>query len=866
VTASTATVAPPAAEPAGRRPDAVPERARDVQLLGEFAGSGYRETPTLVRRGDGQLIKLTPLLYELVDAIDGRRGSEELAAELGRRVGKQATADDVRFLVEHKLRPLGVLRQPDGSEPEVQRSNPLLALRPRFVVSRPELTRRLTAPFVWLFSPIVAVPVVLAFAAITSWLLFDKGLSSALHQAFYEPGLILAIWALVIASAAFHEIGHAAACRSAGAKPGAIGAGLYLIWPAFYTDVTNAYRLSRRDRLRVDLGGLYFSAIFAVASAGLWALTGADALLLVIAIQLFQMVRQLVPFIRADGYHIVADLVGVPDLFAHLKPTLLGMLPTRWGRRQQKRLKPWARGVITGWVALTVPALLLMLGFIVLTFPRIAATAWDSLGLRWAETTTYWSAGDVAGVAMSGIAMGLIALPVLAITYFLTYLGRRLALRAWRDTAGRPGRRALVALGGAGLVALIAWAWWPGDKYRPIDPDEGGPAPTILLPAAPSDSVQTVQLSATVTPSPGPLATPEAVAIIRAILLSPHLLPDSALAPSVPGAPDVPGLPDAPEAPDPGPIEAPEDPNAPETIQGSETDGAAGSMEPTPPPTGTDPNEPAWPFPFDPPEPAGPGDNRAMAVNTTDGSTLWDFAFSLLLLEAGDPVHHANEAFALAHCTNCLTLAVAFQVILIVDYVEEIIPVNRALALNYACETCNTYAFAYQIIASISEAPSPEVQGELELAFQLLRALEAEAGSLTALEIYLVLEEVKQRTLNALEGVLAVETAESAPGVSEEASQLDDETGTSQTNEDSGTASQDSGAGLDGAEAEDGAAEVESETTPADEPDSDSATSEDAASGEATTTCVEAEETTAEECPDEDELTEGPDGSSTEAP
>ena len=44
--------------------------------------------------------------------------------------------------------------------------------------------------------------------------------------------------------------------------------GLYMVWPAFYTDVTDSYRLPRRDRLRVDLGGLYFNAIVAVVDAG----------------------------------------------------------------------------------------------------------------------------------------------------------------------------------------------------------------------------------------------------------------------------------------------------------------------------------------------------------------------------------------------------------------------------------------------------------------------------------------------------------------------------------------------------------------------------------------------------------------------
>ena len=101
-----------------------------------------------------------------------------------------------------------------------------------------------------------------------------------------------------------------------------MGAGLYLVWPAFYTDVTDSYRLGRGGRLRTDLGGLYFNALLSVAIFGVWWLTGWDALLLVIATQLIQMVRQLPPLLRFDGYHLLADITGVPDLFHQIKPTL----------------------------------------------------------------------------------------------------------------------------------------------------------------------------------------------------------------------------------------------------------------------------------------------------------------------------------------------------------------------------------------------------------------------------------------------------------------------------------------------------------------------------------------------------------------
>ena len=133
-----------------------------------------------------------------------------------------------------------------------------------------------------------------AFALTIWWVAFEKGLASAAHEALYRPALLLLVLGLTLLSAAFHELGHAAACRYGGARPGAMGVGLYLVWPAFYTDVTDSYRLGRGGRLRVDLGGLYFNAIFAVAMLGVWCVRRSDALLLVSRAQLLQMVRQLV--------------------------------------------------------------------------------------------------------------------------------------------------------------------------------------------------------------------------------------------------------------------------------------------------------------------------------------------------------------------------------------------------------------------------------------------------------------------------------------------------------------------------------------------------------------------------------------------
>ena len=58
-------------------------------------GSGYRVPPSLVRRSDGQTLQLTPLLYAILDAVDGERTPAEIAERATRQVGRLVQAEDV---------------------------------------------------------------------------------------------------------------------------------------------------------------------------------------------------------------------------------------------------------------------------------------------------------------------------------------------------------------------------------------------------------------------------------------------------------------------------------------------------------------------------------------------------------------------------------------------------------------------------------------------------------------------------------------------------------------------------------------------------------------------------------------------------
>src|SRR3954451_15828698 len=360
--APTTTAAPPALA-----------RAEGLELLGEVSGSGYKDGAALVRRADGQMVQLGPLLYALLEEVDGERDQDALADALTQRLGRPLEPGPGALLAA-KLADQGLLPGSEHNAPP--RMNPLLALRWKVLITDPKLTDRLTRPFTHLFRPWLLVPLLAGFAVVCWFVLIHKGVASATAPAFGNPELLLLVLGLAVASAALHEVGHAAACRFGGGRTGGMGAGIYMVWPAFYTDVTDAYRPPRRARLRTDLAGIYFNAVIAVVTLAAWAIVRADALLLLIALQLLEMVKNLSPIIRSDGYHTLADATGVPTLYAHIGPTLRRLLP--WKRREPSALKGWARVLVTAWVLIIVPILLAMAFSAILLFPKLAASAWES--------------------------------------------------------------------------------------------------------------------------------------------------------------------------------------------------------------------------------------------------------------------------------------------------------------------------------------------------------------------------------------------------------------------------------------------------------------------------------------------------------
>ena len=455
-------------------PTEKPHLARGIDLIGRYEGSGFKEAPYIARRADGQVIQLAPLLYLIAELADGERTNEEIAAAVSEAIKRGVSADNVRQLVDERLRPLGVIAPVDGAEPELQKADPLLALKLRAALVPEGVVNGITKLFKPLFFPAVIVLVLAGLVAMDVWLFLFHGVAQSLREVLYSPALLMMMLGLVIISAAFHECGHATACAYGGARPGVMGAGLYIVWPAFYTDVTDAYRLGKGGRLRTDLGGVYFNVVFMLAVVGVYGATGYEPLLLIIPFMHFEILHQFLPFIRLDGYYIVSDLTGVPDMFARIRPTLASLLPWKETSDRVTELKSWVRGVVTAYVFIVVPLLLFMFGMMVINAPRIISTAFDSFLSQYHKVQHAFDGGSAVTGGIGIVQMAILLLPALALVATFWMLFRRIVGGVWTRTEEQPVARGAFLVLTAGVLAFLGYLWWPNGEYRPIQPGEKG--------------------------------------------------------------------------------------------------------------------------------------------------------------------------------------------------------------------------------------------------------------------------------------------------------------------------------------------------------------------------------------------------------
>jgi len=162
-------------------------------------------------------------------------------------------------------------------------------------------------------------------------------------------------WVVLVAgvylSLLIHELGHCSACERFGAEHGEIGAGIYFIYPVFYADVAQCWSLPRMRRAAVDAAGVYFQLLLSALGCLAWILTGHRLVKIFVYSSAVTVLFNMNPFLRFDGYWLLADLSGIPGL-RRAANEVIGYLLTRLKSGSPTETPEVLRR--PGWVSITL--------------------------------------------------------------------------------------------------------------------------------------------------------------------------------------------------------------------------------------------------------------------------------------------------------------------------------------------------------------------------------------------------------------------------------------------------------------------------------------------------------------------------------
>ncbi|MFK7959450.1 MAG: hypothetical protein AB8G96_02915 [Phycisphaerales bacterium] len=317
---------------------------------------GVREDLTVVRhvfRGEVAYVITDPVTFR-----SHRLGADEYRAftavrtgltlsEIHRELiaGDVAPADDpdtfYRFILT--LHASGFLSlpisDPDGLHERFQRRRAagrrsLLAapLYLKIPLVQPDAMLRRTLPLVgWLFSRpfVVFWALLLATSLVMLALRFDEAVTSA--AGLFRIDSILATWFVLIGLKVVHEFGHAWACRRFGGVVPEMGVVMILMTPCAYVDASASWGFEdARRRMIVNLGGMYFESFIAIPAFLAWGLLEPGSvrdlmMLIAITASVTTIGFNINPLMRFDGYFVLSDLIGVPNLQGRATGEITGL-------------------------------------------------------------------------------------------------------------------------------------------------------------------------------------------------------------------------------------------------------------------------------------------------------------------------------------------------------------------------------------------------------------------------------------------------------------------------------------------------------------------------------------------------------------
>lgn len=363
-------------------------------------------------------IQISAMAYDILKRVRAGHSFATIAQTMSGTEDTNITEDAVQLAYQHILEKIQTIDNRTESKPK------------NFWIRIPFLPARwvttISSHLTFLFHPVV----ILVF--LSSFLLL---LLIALHHGLLNVSMsltvesFLLVYSLYLFSLLAHEFGHASACACGGVEPSEIGFTVYLVFPAFYSNVSASWTLPRWKKVRVDVAGIYFQLWVGVIYLSLYLLLGLPIFQFAFFAILSSCLLSLNPLARFDGYWIVSDILGITNLSR--RPSELLRYCYHVVRKKPRQALPYSfgtaciiaiygvlrTGLVLSFVATTAP----FLWQAILTYPQVLTS-----------TLSAWQSGQLANVLTNGEILGSSTLLLLLWSLSLLFLSLPLLHRGTR--------------------------------------------------------------------------------------------------------------------------------------------------------------------------------------------------------------------------------------------------------------------------------------------------------------------------------------------------------------------------------------------------------------------------------------------------
>ena len=234
----------------------LPVKLKKSYEIAEFS-SKAQETEYIVTI-DNRYYKTNESAYDLINTIENHSDLESIRDDFSLKQNQTFSTDDIISVINELLVPINIIETPNKVELAKKQS----ILYVKIPLFSKKILLPITATLKHLFHPKVALILGLLIFIMHTFSFFKYTNTINILELVDSPYLFATTAFCSVISIIFHELGHSSACRYYNAEHKEIGFGIYFIFPVFYSNVTDIWRLKPSQRIVVDLAGLYFQYIF----------------------------------------------------------------------------------------------------------------------------------------------------------------------------------------------------------------------------------------------------------------------------------------------------------------------------------------------------------------------------------------------------------------------------------------------------------------------------------------------------------------------------------------------------------------------------------------------------------------------------